>query len=282
MAFKNRSLSGPVVIMYHSITGTAPADPLAVSRQAFAGQIGWLLDVGYDIVPLATLVDSLKTNSPGVRTQAVITFDDGYQDFVEQALPVLEELCVPATVFLVTGMLGEKATFNRFSPDARLMDEDDVRYIRSLGIGLGSHTHSHANLPELDALALRRELEESREALIRFGETFLSLSYPWGKYAQREVFAVRDAGYACAMEVNFRIAAGSDLFGIRRFGVKKDQDVEAFARMIAPPISDVVSRRVRGLFGIRYEPPSSSRPPSYLLDLIRQVKHIYGGFFRNK
>lgn len=251
MNFKIRHLPGPIVIMYHSITATAPSDPFAVSRQAFSGQIGWLLDAGYDIVPLPTLVEGLKTSDPGVGMQAVITFDDGYLDFVEEALPVLEAFGVPATVFLVTGMLGEKARFNEHSPDARLMDEDDVLSIRSCGIGLGSHTHSHANLPALDALALRRELDDSKEALIRFGETFLSLSYPWGKYSPREVFAAREAGYACALEVNPRTAAGSDLYGISRFGVTKDQDTKAFSRMIAPPLSDRLSRKARMLSGIR-------------------------------
>jgi peptidoglycan/xylan/chitin deacetylase (PgdA/CDA1 family) len=252
MVLKIRRLPGPIVVMYHSITRAAPADPFAVSRQMFGRQIEWLLDAGYEIVPLSTLVDALKTGDARGRPLAVVTFDDGYQDFVEEALPVLEAFGVPATVFLVTGMLGEKATFNRHSPEARLMDEDDVRSIRARGIGLGSHTHSHANLPELDAWALRGELNESREALIRFGETFLSLSYPWGKYSRREVLAARDAGYACALEVNPRTVVGSDLYGISRFGVTKDQDTKAFSRMIAPPLRDILSKKARYVSSIRY------------------------------
>lgn len=251
MMLKSRCLSGPVVVMYHSITRTAPSDPFAVSKQAFSSQIGWLLDTGYDIVPLPALVQGLKAGDPAIRREAVITFDDGYLDFVEEALPVLEAFGVPATVFIITGMLGEEARFNEHSPDARLMDEDDLRYIRSRGIGLGSHTHSHANLPTLDAPTLRRELEDSRDALIGLGETFLSLSYPWGKYSPREVLAARDAGYACALEVNPRTAAGSDLYGISRFGVTKDQDTKAFSRMIAPPIRDRLSRKLRSISGIR-------------------------------
>ncbi|TAJ45560.1 polysaccharide deacetylase family protein [Methanofollis fontis] len=245
MPFTFRRPPGPVVVMYHSVTAHAPTDPFAVSRQDFGVQIAWLLEAGYDIVPLPSLVKALAAGDPALRGQAVVTFDDGYQDVLEEAVPVLEDFGVPATVFLVTGMLGGRATFNCHSPDARLMDEDDVRSIRSCGIGLGSHTHSHANLPLLEPGALRAELEMSREALIGLGETFLSLSYPWGKYAARETRAARDAGYACALEVNSRPAAGSDPYSIARFGVTRDLDLKGFSRMIAPPFTDVLTRKAK-------------------------------------
>ncbi len=130
-----------VILMYHSVTAGEPVDPYGVSTKEFCDQIAWLESQDFQFVPLAALVDFGKHGPPAERRkQAVLTFDDGYHDFLVNALPIL--LChhLPATVFLATGMLGRTALWSQQSREAALMTEAEIRDVKSQGMSLGSHT----------------------------------------------------------------------------------------------------------------------------------------------
>ena len=97
---------GPFALMYHSISDIMD-DPFAVSVDAFEEQISWLYEYGFEVVSLANLLRSIQEgNYRALRKKVVITFDDGYKDFVTTALPILLGHGATATVFIVTEMLG--------------------------------------------------------------------------------------------------------------------------------------------------------------------------------
>ena len=74
--------------MYHSIADN-PDDPYTVPVDAFRKQISWLTRNGFEIVSLSFLLQSIETRNYGIlRKKVVITFDDGYRDFVTNALPI--------------------------------------------------------------------------------------------------------------------------------------------------------------------------------------------------
>ena len=187
--------------MYHSIADNSD-DPYSVSVDAFREQISWLSENGFDVVPLSFLLQSIqKHNYRILRKKVVITFDDGYQDFITNALPILLDHKVPATVFLVTDMLGGRASWNEAGTNVRLMSEDEVRYIKTKGISLGSHTATHENLTLLDHEDLQRQLRDSHDRLTHLGESFYAFSYPWGQWSSQIVDAVKASGYECALAV---------------------------------------------------------------------------------
>jgi peptidoglycan/xylan/chitin deacetylase (PgdA/CDA1 family) len=236
-----------VILMYHSITKGEPIDPYGVSRRAFQSQIAWLLDHDYQFVPLATLVQSRKKGVLAKTKQVVLTFDDGYRDFLFNALPTLLRHQLPATVFLVTDMLGQTSIWNSDSPGAPLMTETEVRQIKAQGISVGSHTLVHADLTALNYTALRQQLEASWRALSRFGESYHSLSYPWGKHTDREVAAAKAAGYECAVTVGETINFfGADLYRLGRLVMHRDLRLDSFKRMISDPLW---SQRISERFG---------------------------------
>lgn len=67
-----------------------------------------MLKAAYEVVPLEVAAESLSNPGKNGKPMAVITFDDGYLDFYEEAFPVLRDLDLPATVFLPTAYIGQK------------------------------------------------------------------------------------------------------------------------------------------------------------------------------
>jgi len=136
-----------------------------------------------------------------------VTFDDAFRSLA-RALPLLEGLGVPATVFVCSGYaddgrpldVPELAEDLRRYPDAlATMDWDAVRDLAQRGLEIGSHTISHPHLPRLDDAELRRELEESRARIedeLRRPCRFLA--YPFGDDDARVRAAAEAAGYEAA------------------------------------------------------------------------------------
>ncbi|MFZ0929705.1 MAG: polysaccharide deacetylase family protein [Syntrophobacteraceae bacterium] len=185
--------------MYHSIANNSD-DPCSVTVDAFREQISWLSKHGFEVVPLSFLLRSIQTRSCGsLCKKVVITFDDGYKDFIDNALPILHVHRAPATVFLVTDLLGDSASWTKTETHRQLMSEDEIRCIKAQGISLGSHTATHANLPLLNHEDLQRQLRDSRDRLSFLGESFYAFSYPWGQWSDQVVDAVKASGYECAV-----------------------------------------------------------------------------------
>jgi len=226
--FVNLSV-GPFILMYHSI-GDNTADPYSVSANSFREQLTWLVDNGYEFVSLSWLHQSLMAGrDKHLRKKVVITFDDGYQDFITNALPILSDHGAPATVFLVTALLGKMAIWDKSVENGKLMTVEEVQAIKAHGISLGSHTATHANLARLTNEELVIQLDHSHDFLAHMGETFFSLSYPWGQWSSRVVNAVRGAGYECALAVgqHTRLTAGNS-YVLPRVTMRRDTGQKHF------------------------------------------------------
>jgi ADP-heptose:LPS heptosyltransferase/peptidoglycan/xylan/chitin deacetylase (PgdA/CDA1 family)/predicted O-methyltransferase YrrM len=174
-------------------------------------------------------------NYCALRNKVVITFDDGYRDFVVNALPILLEHQATATMFLVTGMLGGESSWQRSAKPMPLMSEDEIRHIKSSGISLGSHTVTHAKLTDLGQDDLQRQLRESYDALTAFGESFYSLSYPWGQWSSKVVDAVNASGYECALTAEEQTglsAANVNIYLLPRIFMGRDMDLKRFQSLL--------------------------------------------------
>lgn len=224
---------GPSILMYHSIADNSD-DPYSVSVNAFREQISWLSEKGFDVVPLSFLLRSIQARNYRIlEEKVVLTFDDGYQTFLTNALPILRDHGAPATVFLVTDMLGGRASWNEPDTDVRLMSEDEVRYIKAQGISLGSHTATHANLTLLDPEGLKRQLRDSHDTLTRLGESFYTFSYPWAQWSSTVIGAVKDSGYECAVAAGGQIRL-TDLnsYLLPRITMGRDMDLNLFQSIL--------------------------------------------------
>ncbi len=108
-----RLVGAGVILGYHRVA-SVDSDPwsLAVSLEHFHGQMERLRSA-FDPTPLRSMTESSGGRSGQIPV--AVTFDDGYRDFVEHALPVLEELEIPSTLFVVTGGLGSAFWWDRLA-----------------------------------------------------------------------------------------------------------------------------------------------------------------------
>jgi len=133
----------------------------------------------------------------------LLTFDDGFRGVWEHALPVLEKLGWPFTVFLVSDLIGGDDVWTRSSNPAGitfpLLDAKEIRDMQGRGCSFHSHTRSHASLTTLDNGELADQLAGSREALADLlGHEVRYIAYPYGHLDERVEAATRAAGYRAA------------------------------------------------------------------------------------
>jgi peptidoglycan/xylan/chitin deacetylase (PgdA/CDA1 family) len=211
-----------IVLMYHNV-GIPPKDALLrglyVTPRMFRFQMWYLKVAGFNVVPLKEILAYMKGNISGRRIVA-ITFDDGYQDFYDNAYPVLKSYDYPATVFLVSDYIGRENLWDYKNVNARkkLLGWKYVHELKGRGIVFGSHTKTHPFLstlsqPEIDEelMGSKAHLEETLQLPVEF------FCYPFGDYDDRVKDAVQEAGYLGAITTKRGlIHRGDNPFEIRR------------------------------------------------------------------
>ncbi len=199
-----RHVTGPVpwVAMYHSV-GDCSDDPyrITVTPERLAKQLGWLRRRRLRGVSVAELL-AARARGEGRRLVG-LTFDDGYADFLDHALPLLDRWGCGATLFVLPGRLGGDNAWDPLGPRKPLLTADGIRRAARVGVEIGSHGLTHVDLTKADAATLRAETAGSRALLEELVQAPVDgFCYPYGSVDQRAVDAVRDAGYgyACAID----------------------------------------------------------------------------------
>lgn len=220
------------ILMYHSISDT-PGDRLAVRPAMFAAQIQHLAERGYVVDSLQVAGANLRAKRD-LRKRIVLTFDDGYRDFLTTAAPILQRYGFPATLFLVTGQFCQKRGEAQPGSGPVRLTEEQVLLVKSMGYGLGSHTETHVDLTTANEETVTRELQESRAMIEKWGESFFAFAYPGGRFTRREREAVERAGYDCALIVGGRWGNGpeTDRFLIKREPVLASDTIQRFAQRV--------------------------------------------------
>ncbi len=185
--------------MYHAVARLSE-DPnhICVSPERFETQMLYLERHGLRGVSMGELMQEIHRGD--ARRLVGLTFDDGYENFLYAALPVLEELGFTATVFVLGGMLGGENSWDE-GPRLKLLDIRGVREAAARGTEIGAHGMSHVRLSGLDPARLREEVEAPRQILGEvLGRAVEGFCYPYGDLDARAVRAVHEAGYsyACA------------------------------------------------------------------------------------
>ena len=161
----------------------------------------------------------LAMDAGDTRDLIGLTVDDGYEDFLSDALPTLERLGFCATVFVVAGKLGKENDWEHRGaprPRSRLLGAEGVREVSERGMEVGSHSMTHPRLSRLDPETLVHEVRASRRALSEVvGTPVEGFCYPYGDLNGRAVQAARRAGYVYAGESGRCLPSLSDSDNVR-------------------------------------------------------------------
>lgn len=233
--------------MYHSVIDESE-DRFTTTCSEFKKQIFWLYDNGFEVISLSSLVEAIKDGRYNeLQKKVVLTFDDGCKDFTSNVLPVLKKFGATATVYIVTGMLGKKVTWNRFAKNISLMNEKEIYSIKKEGISIGSHTVTHENLPSLNPRALFRQLKESYDVLTYFNESFPSISYPWGRYSEDVIHEVKRCGYQCALGVGEKMRLSAvNIYKLPRITITREMKIADYESALT---RSNLERELRRLYG---------------------------------
>jgi peptidoglycan/xylan/chitin deacetylase (PgdA/CDA1 family) len=235
------------VLCYHAVSARWQ-DPLAISPRTLARQLAAARGWGWRPTTLAGVVG-------GRRRAFHVTFDDAFRN-VLTALPVLERLALPATVFACTEFVGrtlDLPPLQSIAPEHRheltMLSWDELCEAAERGLEVGSHTRRHFDLRGLSDEALRDELATSREEIeSRLGRRCRYLAYPYGQFDRRVQLAAKGAGYDAAVGL-VGVGELGGRFGIPRVDLSRhDGPLRiGFKSSRAWPLVLPTVRRLRGI-----------------------------------
>ena len=199
-------MTAPIpILMYHQVDAPPPKGTpmrgLVVSPAAFARQMALLRALGFTGLSMQHLLPYLK----GQKTGRVfgITFDDGYENNLICALPVLQRFGFSSTCYVVADRVGRYNDWDRERgvPQVPLMTAAQMQAWVDAGQEIGSHTLTHQDLPKLDLAEQRHEIVDARqvlEALVQQPGGVRNFCYPYGGFDQGAVRCAQQGGYDTA------------------------------------------------------------------------------------
>lgn len=215
-----------ILLCYHGVSDTFDR-PFNIKTDALERQLRSLVRRRFRPV---TAFEALA----GSGRRFHVTFDDAYKNLMG-AVPTLERLGVPATVFVVTDLaddglpfaVPELAAEAEAHPDEMAtMDWDDLRALVERGFEIGSHTASHPHLPGLSDTELDRELRDSRSRCEEeLDRRCRYVAYPYGEHDERVQRAARRAGYEAAFALGS--SAGSGRWAVPRVDLYRGNSLVA-------------------------------------------------------
>ncbi|MCR4944694.1 MAG: polysaccharide deacetylase family protein [Clostridium sp.] len=187
---------GVPVLYYHSVlpdSEVTTPNEVTISPEKLKQELEIVKNLGYTTITLSELNDYLNNKIEIPEKSIVITFDDGYTDNYIHAFPILKELGMKATVFMISSQINS----------GYYMSAEQLKEMSDYGIDIESHTDTHAYLDTLSYDEQLKEMTESKRKLEEvLGKDVTSIAYPFGNYNKDTVKASEAAGYTLGFTTN--------------------------------------------------------------------------------
>lgn len=198
--FVSQSEFPAAVLFYHRIADNA-ANPWTMSTSQFTKQLDWL-EANADVVSLDEIQHSCRLGKRN-RLQVAITFDDGYSDNMEFAIPEICRRNLPCTYFVSNSFVRDRQAFPHDVERACPLPPNtkrEIRQIADMGISIGAHTDSHLNLGKpWPQATLQKEIVDPRSELQDWtGQPIHHFAFPYGQitnHSQSAIDLIAKVGY---------------------------------------------------------------------------------------
>lgn len=181
--------------LFHSVTDEKLSDKSHLSIRQFQLLCEYIAKEKIQTFTLSEAITARKSNKSGV----VLVFDDGFEDFYHNVLPIIRRYNISVSIFPVTGAIGKTSQWDVFSTKKHLTEEQ-LREIAQDGHEIGSHTVSHCDLQMLSKKEMKTELSQSKKTLERILDKKINtLSFPLGSWNKKV--------WHCALRCGYRFAA---------------------------------------------------------------------------
>lgn len=189
----------PLALAFHGVSDVPlRRDPqgLFVSPDELRRHLTRLREWDYRLVTFGELASLASRRRADAH--AALTFDDGLVDNLETLVPLLREEQVPATVFVVSGWLGEPYPWADWT---RIVTREELRELAA-SVEIGAHSTKHDDLSALSFEDARDDLAASKRALEDVVGPVETAAYPFGRASEATIRACREAGFAAACRIS--------------------------------------------------------------------------------
>lgn len=206
-----------VVLLYHHVSESTPS-LTSVSPQLFESHLDYLARHDFTVLPLTEIVSAVREKRSLPPRSVAITFDDGYQSIVQEALPQLARRSWPFTVFVSTDAIDQG--FKGF------MSWNDLRRIEAAGGIIANHSKTHDHLvrrqsDESSSAWLHRIESDMRAAEARLDDELEDparlFAWPYGEFDSKLERLAQSLDYIAFGQQSGPVGAHSSLYSLPRF-----------------------------------------------------------------
>lgn len=214
---------GIPVLYYHSVlpdSEVATRNEVTISPENLKKQLSLVKELGYTTLTMSELNDYIINSKEVPKKSILITFDDGYADNYVHAFPILKELDMKATIFVISSGID----------GGYYMSSDQLKDMIKHGIDIESHTVNHVHLNTLSYEEQLKELKDSKAAIEKVtNKEVLSIAFPFGDFNDDTLKAATNAGYSVAFTTNRGLANRTDnKVALDRIYVSSEYSLETF------------------------------------------------------
>ncbi len=206
--YNHKSINSVAILAYHKI-GEPPSDGWPtwsyVSEYVFTEHLRYLHENGWKVISLDTFLAGLIDPTTLPERAALITFDDGYRNNLDIALPCLQRFSFPAVIFVPAAFVGGYNAFDAdifYEPKEPICTWKELRSLETHSISVQSHGFLHRHLSKLSVEEQRVEIIQSKAILEdKLGKRIDAFSFAYGDDGLNNVQIenmLAEASYAAA------------------------------------------------------------------------------------
>ncbi len=219
-----------VILLYHHVSTTTPLST-SVTPTVFKKHLDYLKNNGFTVLPLTTILNTLKQNKNLPPKSIAITFDDAYDSILHNALPLLKEKEYAFTVFVNTqSVLGSYKN---------ILTWDELKVLQNYKGTIANHTSTHPHMvrymkeenKKVWESRIKLEITKAQELLKeKLGVNNNLFAYPYGEYNKDIQNILHNLGYVGLAQQSGAVGESLNILEIPRFPMSTNySDMKRFA-----------------------------------------------------